>query len=306
MAGELDDKDHFHDPGEPPELTAEEMAKIQPYLDRPKRRPSRVSDPIDRYPHAIKGTKKFDTTNNKNIVTIQCQVPNCPNTRDIFVSDLFQVDTCLEHRPLIRKYKRRMQWEKMQQMNTGAEDLLWGEDTRSVSEPLVEELGGIRPAHILVKAKHDSSWIEYADDEGNLKYMQVHDVRSARDSFGRWVVYGVDQDGKPAQELYDLRHDSEHSHTFNGVRELEFGEIVKLAKRGVIKSVDGQPIQSLADLMKIADEPLRKLILKKAKEAKAGGPSLAEIDKQLFGDKKSSVQRRTGKAGTRPWTSTSS
>lgn len=177
----------------------------------------------------------------------------------------------------------------------------------SNDQPITEELGGIRPAHILVKAKNDSSWIEYSDDEGNLKYMQVHDVRSARDSYGRWVVYGVDQEGKPVQELYDLRHSFEHSHTFDGVRELMFGEVVKLAKRGVIKGANGKPIESLADLMKIADEPLRRLIMKKAKEAKTGGPSLDAINKQMFGEPKTSAQRRTGKTGARPWpTSTSS
>lgn len=169
--------------------------------------------------------------------------------------------------------------------------------------PVTEELGGIRPAHLLVKAKNDASWIEYVDNEGNTKFMQVHDVRSARDAFGRWAVYGIDQKGEPVHELYDLRHGYEHSGTFSGIRELQFGEIVKLAQQGVIRGEGGKQIQTLAELMQIADEPLRAMINKKMREARAGGPSLAAIEKQLFaGPAKSSAQkRRTGKAGTSPW-----
>lgn len=177
----------------------------------------------------------------------------------------------------------------------------------SDDQMVTEQLGGVRPAHILIKAKHDSSWIEYADAEGNTKYMQVHDVRSARDSYGRWAVYGIDQDGQPVHELYDLRHGFEHSSTFYGVRELMYGEIVKLVKRGVIRGSDGKAINSLSGLMQIADEPLRLIIQKKAKEAQMGGPSLADIEKQIFAEPtaSSAQKRRTGKAGSRPWASIS-
>lgn len=170
---------------------------------------------------------------------------------------------------------------------------------------IVEELGGVRPAHLILKAKHDFSWIEYVDAEGNTKFMQVHDVRSARDAHGRWAVYGVDQDGSPVHELYDLRHGYEHSGAFSGIRELGFGEIVKLAQQGVIKGEGGKPITTLSGLMQVADEPLRKLIAKKAKEAAVGGPSLEDIEKQIFAEPtaSSAQKRRTGKAGTRPWQS---
>ena len=299
----LDDRDEFYGSSEPPMLTPEEMAIIQPYLDRPK--PKRLArgttDPVYSWPHAIKGTKGFTFGTNKQTVKIQCQVPNCPNTREVFVSDLFQVDTCTAHRPLIRKYERRKSWERMQGMGQMGNPM---ESRRPVSDVLVaEELGGMRPAHLLIKAKNDSSWIEYVDSEGNTKFMQVHDVRSARDAFGRWAVYGVDQKGDPVHELYDLRHGYEHSGTFSGIRELMYGEIVKLAQQGVIRGEDGKEIKTLSGLMQIADEPLRMIIAKKMKEARAGGPSLEDIEKQLFAEPtaSSAQKRRTGKAGTRPW-----
>lgn len=168
--------------------------------------------------------------------------------------------------------------------------------------PVTEELGGIRPAHLLIKAKHDSSWVEYTDAEGTTKFMQVHDVRSARDTYGRWAVYGADQKGEPVHELYDLRQGFEHSGTFSGIRELDFKEVVRLAQQGVIRGKDGKEINTLSGLMQIADEPLRKMIVKKHREAKAGGPSLAQIEKAMFAEPTaSSAQKRAGKAGTRPW-----
>lgn len=253
-----------------------------------------------RYPYVIPNTfGQYNLGNNsKNAVEIRCTVPGCEQTRWVFVSDLFQVKICDLHKNEERMRRRAERAEKLK-----AQQELMGMESSVSDVPVTEELGGIRPAHLLVKAKHDSSWIEYVDDEGNTKFMQVHDVRSARDAYGRWAVYGVDQNGDPVHELYDLRHGFEHSGTFSGIRELQFGEIVKLAQQGVIRGKDGKEIQTLSGLMQIADEPLRVMIMKKAKEAKAGGPPLADIEKQLFAEPtaSSAQKRRAGNTGTRPW-----
>lgn len=257
-----------------------------------------------RYPHVVPNTFAHyrlpgPAGTVKNAVEIRCTIPGCEQTRWVFVSDLFQLKLCNQHRQEERMRRRAERAEKLR-----AQQELMGLESVS-NAPVTEELGGIRPAHLLIKAKHDSSWIEYVDDEGNTKFMQVHDVRSARDTYGRWAVYGVDQNGDPVHELYDLRHGFEHSGTFSGIRELLFGEIVKLAQQGVIRGKDGKEITTLSGLMQIADEPLRKMIMKKAKEAKAGGPPLAAIEKQLFAEPaaSSAQKRRAGKAGTRPWAS---
>lgn len=414
MPDGLDDRDEFSAGGYAPP-TPEELVEIEKYLAHRKTLKSRDEFPRGsayRFPHTVVNSDQM--AGGKRTIDIQCQFPGCQNTRRVFVSDLFQVYECIEHRDLMRRYNRTIRAERIAQrmrelgMTESAQPLddqdefapgplppdplrpdvvqgsmrydpttmkqeleircqvpncgrtrwiftanLFHRDNRFCKEhlnvrvesaglddrdefkvdtfcempdcmrppmdgyshcevhgrrrpvsnpPVTEELGGIRPAHLLVKAKHDSSWIEYVDAEGNTKFMQVHDVRSARDAYGRWAVYGIDQNGDAVHELYDLRHGFEHSGTFSGIRELQFGEIVKLAQQGVIRGKDGKEIQTLGGLMQIADEPLRKMIIKKAKEAKAGGPPLADIEKQLFAEPTaSSAQKRAGKAGTRPW-----
>ena len=277
MAGELDDVDEFQHPH-----------RI--------RLPQDAYMLYDRYPNSVTDTLRINNTKNKWEVEIACTIPGCPQRRPVFVSDLFQVKVCWDHKKLERQRRRE---EMQRKLDAGRQEL--GESVSNV--PVAEELGGIRPAHLLIKAKNDASWIEYVDSEGNTKFMQVHDVRSARDAFGRWAVYGIDEKGDPVHELYDLRHGYEHSGTFSGMRELMSGELVRLVQQGVIRGKDGKEIKTLSGLTQIADEPLRKMIMKKAREAKAGGPSLADIEKQLFaGPTASSAQkRRTGKAGTRPW-----
>jgi hypothetical protein len=311
MAGlheDLDDTDEFYDASGFPPPTPEEISEVEKYLAHKKELLSvktfHAKDNPYRYPQAIPGTAKLKPGyGGKRTVEIQCLFPGCPNRRQIFVADLFQCDTCVTHRRMVMRYGR---WKRAQHMQAMERDLRPLPESVS-NVPVTEELGGTRPAHILIKAKHDLSWVEYVDAEGNSKYMQIHDVRSARDAFGRWAIYGVDQNGEPVHELYDLRHGYEHSGSFSGVRELMYGEIVKLVQQGVIRGEDGKPIKTLSGLMQVADEPLRKLIMKKAKEAKAGGPSLEDIEKQMFAEPtaSSAQKRRTGKAGTRPWQSIS-
>jgi hypothetical protein len=165
-----------------------------------------------------------------------------------------------------------------------------------MAEALMEaELGSIRPGPILIKAKHDKNWVAYIDKNMKPRYMQVHDVRLARDAYHRWVVYGVDEQQMPTRIQYDLRPEREHSDNFEEVRELSFGEVIQLAKAGVIKGEGGAQISTLDGLMQIADESWRKLLLQKTREAAANGISLGEIEKQIFQQDKSatSAQRRT-------------
>jgi hypothetical protein len=242
----------------------------------------------EKYPQVVSGSLQWNQDAKKLETIIRCQEPGCTEKRHVFASDLFQITKCMTHARQDRARKRAERAQRITGLHL----------PESVSnDQLMEELGGIRPAHLLVKAKHDSSWVEYVDAEGNTKFMQIHDVRSARDKYGRWAVYGVDQNGDPVHELYDLRQGFEHSGTFSGIRELEHKEIVRLAQQGVIRGKDGKEINTLSGLMQIADEPLRKLLIKKHKEAKVGGPSLAQIEKQLFADPtaSSAQKRRAGK-----------
>lgn len=298
----LDDKDEFTPKGS----CDERNAALDAGINRTPPPYGKVPPEVQKhYPFVVPNTLRYWIASSKDTrkaeVQIKCTVPGCDRTNWVFVSDLFQVKKCCEHRQEDRMHKRAERAEKMRVR----QELMGLESVSNL--PVTEELGGIRPAHLLIKAKHDFSWIEYTDAEGNTKFMQVHDVRSARDAHGRWAVYGVDQDGQPVHELYDLRHGYEHSGAFSGIRELAYGEIVKLVQQGVIKGQGGKPIKTLAGLMQIADEALRKLIMKKMKEAKLGGPSLEAIEKQMFAEPaaSSAQKRRTGKTGTRPWQSTS-
>lgn len=155
-------------------------------------------------------------------------------------------------------------------------------------------LGAATPGPTLIKSKHDKSWIMYIDSNMKPRYMQVHDVRSDREEYHRWAVYGVDEKQMPMRLLYDLRPGREFSKTFEGIRELSFGEVIQLVKSGVIKGEGGTPISTLDGLMRIADESWHNLLLQKSREAAANGISLAQIEKQIFAEPTaSSAQRRT-------------
>lgn len=154
-------------------------------------------------------------------------------------------------------------------------------------------LGSTTPGPTLIKAKNDKSWIQYFDAQKKPRYMQVHDVLSVRDAFHRWAVYGVDEAQIPVRIAYDLRPGREFSDTFNGVRELQFGEVIQLVRAGVIKGEGGAPISTIKGLMDIADEQWRSLLMQKSREAAASGISLSAIEQQIFAEPgASSAQRR--------------
>jgi hypothetical protein len=52
---------------------------------------------ILKHPHAIRGTLHMDKKKNKQMVSIRCKFDGCKNVREVFTSDLFQVDVCLDH-----------------------------------------------------------------------------------------------------------------------------------------------------------------------------------------------------------------
>lgn len=52
---------------------------------------------LARYPHAIKGSLRFDGKAKKSKITIQCPVKGCGRTRRCYTSDLFQIKHCGEH-----------------------------------------------------------------------------------------------------------------------------------------------------------------------------------------------------------------
>ncbi len=164
-----------------------------------------------------------------------------------------------------------------------------------LAEALMEaELGGMTPGPELLKAKHNKSWVQFVGNDMKPHYMQVHDVRLDRDAYHRWVVYGADESQTPIRLLYDLRPGREHSNSFSEIRCLDFGEVIQLAKTGVIKGEGGAQIATLDGLMQIADEPWRNLLMQKTREFAANGISLAEIEKQIFAEPRaSSAQRRT-------------
>ena len=161
-------------------------------------------------------------------------------------------------------------------------------------EALTEaELGSTPPGPTLVKAKAHKSWIQYIGKDLKPKYMQVHDVLAIRDAFHRWAVYGVDENQHPVRIVYDLRPGREFSGSFEGIRELQFPEVIHLVKAGVIKGEGGRPISTIKGLMDIADEPWRNLFMQKTRLAAASGISLSEIEQQIFAEPvASSAQRR--------------
>ncbi len=50
---------------------------------------------LDKYPHAFSDTLTFDETAGKYKVKISCQIC-CDDSRWVFTSDLFQIDTCVK------------------------------------------------------------------------------------------------------------------------------------------------------------------------------------------------------------------
>lgn len=59
-----------------------------------------------KYGHVVKGTVRFDATANKQKATITCTVGDCKKQRDVFTSDLFQVNSCVDCKDKARKAKR--------------------------------------------------------------------------------------------------------------------------------------------------------------------------------------------------------
>ena len=62
-----------------------------------------------KYPHVIKGSLRFDAVRNKQQVTITCSDPSgkgCEATREVYTSDLFQVDSCEGCKSASRKKAR--------------------------------------------------------------------------------------------------------------------------------------------------------------------------------------------------------
>lgn len=186
-------------------------------------------------------------------------------------------------------------------------DIIGNSNDFILSEALMEaELGAVKAGPILIKAKHDKNWVSYIDKNSKQRYMQVHDVRQDRDAFHRWAIYGVDENQMPMRLSYDLRPGREHSDNFGDVRELQFGEVIQLARNGVIKGEGGTPISTLDGLMQIADEPWRKLLLQKSRDAAMNGISLADIEKQIFAEPRASSAQRRTEPGTRSaWASRS-
>lgn len=59
-----------------------------------------------KYAHVVKGTVRFDAAANKQKATITCTVGDCKKQRDVFTSDLFQVNSCVDCKDKARKAKR--------------------------------------------------------------------------------------------------------------------------------------------------------------------------------------------------------
>lgn len=157
------------------------------------------------------------------------------------------------------------------------------------------ELGTERPGLLLLKALRGASWISFSDKDGNRHLMQVHEIRQARQVPNRWVIYGSDHTSKAIRIEYDLRGGQEFSDNFRDLEEVPFGIIIQYAKQGRVLGMDGKPIQTLDGLVSIADEPWRKLIMRKKRHASRGGVSLQDIEKRIFAEPKaSSAQRRNG------------
>lgn len=157
------------------------------------------------------------------------------------------------------------------------------------------ELGTERPGILLLKALRAASWISFSDKDGRRHLMQIHEIRQARQVPNRWIIYGSDHTSKEMRIEYDLRGGQEFSDNFQDLEEVPFGIIIQYAKQGKVLGIDGKPIRTLDGLVGIADEPWRKLIMRKKRHANRGGVSLQDIEKRIFAEPKaSSAQRRNG------------
>ncbi len=55
----------------------------------------KIKTNLDKYPHAFSDTLTFDEAAGKYKVKISCQIC-CDDSRWVFTSDLFQIDTCVK------------------------------------------------------------------------------------------------------------------------------------------------------------------------------------------------------------------
>jgi len=87
------------------EVTPEVMAlaqKIQ--ATQAKRVEAMKANIAAKYPQADVDSLRFDPTVNKYVCTINCKI--CGDGRDVFTSDLFQVDTCTKCSSLAKAAKK--------------------------------------------------------------------------------------------------------------------------------------------------------------------------------------------------------
>jgi len=103
--------------GNEKELLDQELSKLDPAIRKQvekamskggKSRRASEDDILGKYPHVIAGTLAWDDKANKQFVLISCQYDGCDSQRKTFTSDLFQINTCDEHREAARKAKREL------------------------------------------------------------------------------------------------------------------------------------------------------------------------------------------------------
>lgn len=117
---------------------------------------------------------------------------------------------------------------------------------------------------VILAANREKGWIRYLEGD-KIQYMQIMEVNKLPAERLRVVVKGKDAQQSPVVKRYDVIIGKEFSDVFKEVKQLGFGDIVKLVRQGVVTD-GGRPIKDLAGLKKIADKAGLKLIEEKEDE----------------------------------------
>lgn len=131
-------------------LTPEQQGQLKAALKSEGRSRRMSATEIEaKYKHVVKGSVRFDATANKQKCTITCTNGTCKKTRDVFTSDLFQVETCTDCKAEARKKDRDAQkklladfkakQEEAAKASTPAPDAPEGEVAPSEEEPVEAE-----------------------------------------------------------------------------------------------------------------------------------------------------------------------
>lgn len=88
------------------ELSEDDRKLIERHLKGSKGNRKSEAELLEKYPHAIKGTLRFNETTKKQEMDARCQHPGCETVFTKATSDLWQVNMCDDHKKEQAKAKK--------------------------------------------------------------------------------------------------------------------------------------------------------------------------------------------------------